>query len=67
MVAFDLYSSKTTIKLRLPNRCPAAALFSHPARAVIKAAEAESIRPSSSAVKPFIKTSNSPSCWMHGQ
>lgn len=66
MVAFDLYSSKTTIKPRLPNR-PAAALFSHPARAVIKAAEAESIRPSSSAVKPFIKTSNSPSCWMHGQ
>lgn len=68
MVVFDLYSGKKTIKLSLPNRCsagPTAALFFQPARAVIKAAEAGSIRPSSSAVKPFIKTSNSPSWRMH--
>lgn len=73
MAVFDLGSSlKKTIKLRLPivtGLVPPLDCFFRPADAIIKAAEAESIQPSSSAVKPFIKTSSAsaPSWRMHAQ
>lgn len=69
MAVFDL-KNKKTIKLSLPDRCstcPTPALFFHPAGEIIKAAEAKSIRPSSSAVNPFIKTSNALSWRMRAQ
>lgn len=67
MAVFDLYSSKKNNKAKSTRSLlglSTAALFFHPASAIIKA---ESIRPSSSAVKPFIKTSNALSWWMHAQ
>lgn len=47
------------------SRCYTA--VSLPTRAIIKVAEAESIRSSSSAAKPFIKTSNTSPRWMCAQ
>lgn len=74
VVDFDLYHAavqhssvnnkgKPCLSHRLA--CPAATLlFFLPTRAIIKVAEAESIRSSSSAVKPFIKTSNTSPRWI---